>query len=184
MGVQTVMYMAAQFGEKELALPSGLLIGAILIIQLVAIGGAYLFALISKAKGNIFSLSVMLVIWIAVCVTVLFIYKSDHIVFLGLKKHEAAFLGVAFVVGMIMGGIQSLSRSTYAKLLPDTEDTTSFFSFYDVAEKMSTVGGTFMFGLAEAMTGSMRNSVIPLMVVFVIGLAIIQFARTPKLKAA
>lgn len=170
MGVQTVMYLAATFGEKELHLASGDLITAILLIQVVAIAGAYLFAAISKRKGNILSISVMLVIWIGVCIGAYFVNGANQ------------FFALAFVVGLIMGGIQSLSRSTYSKFLPEAEDHTSYFSFYDVAEKISIVMGTFMFGFAEYITGSMRNSVLPLMLFFIAGLVILQFARNPKLK--
>lgn len=178
MGVQTVMYMAANFGEKELHLESGTLITAILIIQLFAIGGAYMFAALSKRKGNILSISVILLIWIGVCLGAYFINVESKLIAV-----ENQFFMLAFVVGLIMGGIQSLSRSTYSKFLPAAEDHTSYFSFYDVAEKISIVMGTFMFGLAEYLTGSMRNSILPLMLFFILGLIILQFARSPKLEA-
>ncbi|RYD82862.1 MAG: MFS transporter [Sphingobacteriales bacterium] len=170
MGVQTVMYLAATFGEKELHLMSSELITAILLIQIVAIAGAYLFAAISKRKGNILSISAMLLIWIGVCIGAYFVQDANQ------------FFALAFVVGLIMGGIQSLSRSTYSKFLPEAEDHTSYFSFYDVAEKISIVLGTFMFGFAEYLTGSMRNSVLPLMLFFILGLVVLQFAKNPKLK--
>ncbi|MGZ5282048.1 MAG: MFS transporter [Bacteroidia bacterium] len=170
MGVQTVMYMAANFGEKELHLESGTLITAILIIQIVAIGGAFLFAELSKRRGNIVSISTILLIWIGVCVGAYFVTGAQQ------------FFTLAFVVGLIMGGIQSLSRSTYSKFLPEAADHTSYFSFYDVAEKISIVLGTFMFGFAEYLTGSMRNSILPLMLFFIIGLIILQFAKSPKLR--
>jgi UMF1 family MFS transporter len=172
MGVQTVMYLAASFGDKELHLESSVLISSILTIQLVAIGGAYLFAEVSKRKGNLYSLSIMIVIWIGICISAYFV------------KGPMPFRALAFVVGLVMGGIQSLSRSTYSKLLPETKDHASYFSFYDVTEKLSIVLGTALFGLTESLTGSMRNSVWPLAVAFIAGLFLLRTARSPKLQAA
>lgn len=168
MGVQTVMYLAASFGEKELHLESGQLIIAILLIQVVAILGAYTFATLSKLKGNVFALTTMIIIWIGICIGAYFVYGPN------------LFYVLATVVGLVMGGIQSLSRSTYSKLLPETKDHASYFSFYDVVEKMSIVIGTASFGLIENFSGSMRNSVLPLAVFFILGLVILQ--RLNKLK--
>ncbi len=159
MGVQTVMLLAATFGEKELALESSKLITTVLIIQLVAIPGAYAFAILSEKKGNVFSLSTMILLWVGICVAAYFV------------TNEYQFYILATVVGLVMGGIQSLSRATYSKLIPqETKDTASFFSFYDVTEKLSVVGGTFSYGLIEQLTGTMRNSVVMLGVFFVVGL--------------
>lgn len=157
-GVQTIMLLAATFGNKELHLPGSKLILAILIIQLVAILGSYLFAKLSTRKGNKFSLSIMLIIWMFICLAAYF------------TSNEYQFYGVAFAVGLVMGGIQSLSRSTYSKLIPEnTNDPTSYFSFYDVVEKISIIIGTFGYGLLEYLTGSMRNSALLLELYFVIG---------------
>lgn len=157
-GVQTVMYLAALFGTDVLKLESSKLIGTILLIQLVASIGAWLFARLSSIRGNRYSLLFMNVIWIGVCVAAYFITT------------EYAFYGLAFVVGMIMGGIQSLSRATYSKLIPeDTVDHTSYFSFYDVAYNLSIVMGTFSFGFINHLTGDMRNSALFLAVYFVLG---------------
>ncbi|OEK05658.1 MFS transporter permease [Roseivirga misakiensis] len=162
-GVQAVMYLASLFGAKELNLETAALIQIVLIIQLVAIGGAYLFAELSKRKGNIVSLMVMIGIWVLVCVIAFFI------------KTELQFYGLAFLVGIIMGGIQALSRSTYSKLIPkETEDHASFFSFYNVTFNLSIVMGTLAYGSIELLTGSMRYSAIGLSAFFVIGLVLIQ----------
>jgi UMF1 family MFS transporter len=162
MGVQTVLFLAATFAEKELAFGTSELIIVTLILQLVAIGGAYAAALLSERKGNVFSLSTMLVIWIVVCLLAYFVESQNQ------------FYGIAALVGLVMGGIQSLSRSTYSKLLPpDTPDTTSYFSFYDVLEKLAIVLGTFTFGLAEWLTGNIRNSILALAIFFVIGLVFV-----------
>lgn len=159
MGVQTVMYLATLFGTDVLHLDTGKLIGTILLIQLVASGGAWLFAKVSQAKGNKNALGIMIVIWIAVCLGA---YVIDT---------EIQFYFLAAVVGLIMGGIQSLSRSTYSKLIPEnTIDHASYFSFYDVTYNISIVIGTFSYGLINQLTGSMRNSALALAVYFIIGL--------------
>ncbi|MFK7952265.1 MAG: MFS transporter [Ekhidna sp.] len=159
MGVQTVMYLAATFGSKELKMETGSLIMTILMIQFVAIGGSYLFAFLSKKLGNVTSLMSMTVIWIGVCIGAYFV------------NAEPQFFVLASVVGLVMGGIQSLSRATYSKLMPqETKDTASFFSFYDVTYNLSIVIGTFVYGYVEQVTGSMRNSTIALALFFVIGM--------------
>lgn len=160
MGVQTVMLMATIFGEKELHLATSKLIATILILQLVAIPGAMLMSyLSSKRFGNVKVLIGVVVIWIGSCIAAYFIHT------------ELQFYALAAVIGLIMGGIQSLSRSTYAKFLPqESPDHTSFFSFYDVTEKVALVFGMFSFGYIEEFTGSMRNSVLALIAFFALGL--------------
>ena len=167
-GVQTVMYMAAQFGSKVLHLEGGELIMTILIINIIAIAGSYLFAKLSVFKGNKFSLSAMVIIWILVCAAAFLI------------QTKLQFFMLAFVVGMIMGGIQALSRATYSKLIPkDTTDLASFFSFYDVTYNVSIVIGTFAYGIIENMTGSMRNSSLTLALFFFIGLGFLLRLKMP-----
>jgi UMF1 family MFS transporter len=166
MGVQTVMYMAASFGSKELNLPGPKLIMTVLIINAVAIAGAYFFAWYSKKYSNKASLLFMLIIWVGICIYAYFVYTDYQ------------FYILAFVVGLVMGGIQSLSRSTYSKLIPrETHDHASFFSFYDVTEKIAVVIGTLSYGLIEELTGSMRNSTIALGFFFLIGIIILSFAK-------
>jgi UMF1 family MFS transporter len=157
MAVQTVMYVATIFGSDELKLPGQSLIITILLIQLVAIPGAYGFSRLSERIGNTYTLMTAVVIWIGVCAAAYFV------------QTETQFFILAAVVGLVMGGIQSMSRSTYSKLIPATTDTASYFSFYDVTEKTSIVFGTLVYGLIEQITGSMRNSVLALLVLFVIG---------------
>ncbi|MBX7127562.1 MAG: MFS transporter, partial [Cyclobacteriaceae bacterium] len=162
MGVQTVMYLAATFGAKELQLESSKLIATVLIIQLVAAVGAWIFSRVSHRKGNKFSLMVMIIIWIAICGMAY------------LTHNEYEFYGIAVLVGLVMGGIQALSRATYSKLIPrDTVDTASYFSFYDVLYNLCLAIGTFTYGLIEHLTGSMRNSTLALMVFFVLGLLLL-----------
>ena len=170
-GVQTVMYMAATFGEKELKLPEGELIITILIIQIVAVVGSYVFAFLSEKKGNRFSLIAMLFIWIAICIGAYFIYNSQQFFFL------------AFIVGLVMGGIQSLSRATYSKLIPENSiDTTSYFSFYDVTFYLSCVAGIFTYGLLEHITNNTRSGIIALALFFFIGIGFMILVRIPFLK--
>ncbi|MGZ3872799.1 MAG: MFS transporter [Mucilaginibacter sp.] len=159
MGVQTIMLVAAGFGAKVLHMETSGLIEIILIIQLVAIGGATLMSRLSGIYGNVRVLAGVVIIWIAACIAAYFTTTIPQ------------FYGLAIVVGLIMGGIQSLSRSTYSKYLPqDIPDTASFFSFYDVTEKLAIVGGMASFAFIEELTGSMRNSALALCVFFIIGL--------------
>lgn len=167
MAVQTVMLVATYFGEQEIAWSSdsqkttGLII-SILIIQLVAVVGATLTAKSSEKWGNIPVLIVINAIWLAVCIVAYFIVSPPQ------------FYITAGVVGLIMGGIQSLSRSTYSKFLPETRDTTSYFSFYDVAEKIGIVVGMSLYGIIDQITGSMRNSVLFLVLFFFIGILLLR----------
>jgi len=157
MGVLTTMFMAATFGEKEIGLKEDVLIPTILGIQLVGMLGAWMFARISEKIGNLQALMITIVCWTITCIGAFYITTALH------------FLGAAFAIGLVMGGSQSLARSTYSKMLPaDTTDHTSFFSFYDVMEKLATVAGTFSFGIIEAVTGSMRYSVLAITVFFMI----------------
>ena len=162
MGVQTIMLVAAGFGEKELNLGTSKLIVIILIIQLVAILGALIMSYFAKKYGNIQVIIFVLIVWVGICVAAYFI------------ESEGQFYLIAAVVGLVMGGIQSISRSTYSKFLPEnTPDTASFFSFYDVTEKIAIVIGLFSFAYIEEFTGSMRNSAISLAGFFIIGLLIL-----------
>ena len=158
MGVQTVMLVAIDFGIKELKLEDTKLIIVAVIIQLVAIVGATGMSKLSEKLGNIKVLILTVFLWIAVCIAGYFMTTELH------------FYIIASLVGLVMGGIQSMSRSTYSKLMPETKDTASFFSFYDVTEKMAIVIGLFSFGFIEGLTGNMRNSILALIIFFVLGL--------------
>lgn len=157
MGVQTVMLVAIDFGIKELKLPDDRLIITAVIIQLVAIAGAFAMSKLSEKFGNIKVLIFTVLLWIGVCITGYYITTEVH------------FYILASLVGLVMGGIQSLSRSTYSKLMPETKDTASFFSFYDVTEKLAIVIGLFTFGFIEGVS-SIRQSILSLVVFFVLGL--------------
>lgn len=160
MGVQTVMFMASSFGEKEVHLGVTQLIITILLLQFLGILGAYLFSWLSKEIGNFKALTIAIVVWIFICLGSFFIQTATH------------FYIAAFFIGLVMGGIQSLSRSTYSKLIPQTENNAGYFSFYDVCEKLAMMFGLVMWGFLDDLTGSMRNSIIALFIWFVIGLGL------------
>lgn len=168
-GVQAVMYLASLFGAKELQMEAGELILTVLIIQLVAIVGAYFFAGLSGRRGNIYALVVMNIIWILVCFSAFFVQNSIQ------------FYLLALLVGLIMGGIQSLSRATFSKMIPkETKDHASFFSFYDVTFNVSIVMGTIAYGTIEYFTGSMRFSALGLAVLFIVGLGLLRKVKLEK----
>jgi len=166
MGVQTIMLAAAGFAEKTLKLGTAKLIAVILIIQLVAIPGALLMSFLAKKWGNVNVLMMVVLIWIGCCV---YGYNITN---------EYQFYSLAAIVGLIMGGIQSLSRSTYSKYLPaNTPDSTSFFSFYDVTEKLAIVIGLFSFAYIEDLTGNIRYSIIALASFFIVGLVFLALLK-------
>lgn len=173
MAVQTVMLVATYFGEQEIAWGGNEektfgLIASILLIQLVAIAGATWTANLTEKFGNIPVLIVINLIWLVICIVAFFI------------ETPMQFYITAGFVGLVMGGIQSLSRSTYSKFLPQTKDTASYFSFYDVAEKIGIVIGMLLYGFIDQITGSMRNSVLFLVIFFIGGVVLL--LRVPKYK--
>jgi UMF1 family MFS transporter len=170
MGVQTIMLAATLYGKSELNIPTTNLIIAILIIQLVAIPGANLMAKLASKWGNFNTIMVAILVWIGGCIMGYLLPRNGIV----------PFYTLAIVVGFVMGGIQSVSRSTYSKLMPETHDTTSYFSFFDVTEKIGIVIGMFSFGIINEITGSQRNSVLALCSFFIIGFILLY--RTSKLK--
>ncbi len=167
-GVQTVMLVAASFSKKEIfpkEEDEPKLLLTIILIQLVAIVGAILLSRLSKWIGNLATLVLAVFIWIGICIWGYFI------------RSQTEFYILAACVGLVMGGIQSMSRSTYSKLLPNTRDTTSFFSFYDVTEKLALTIGLFLFAYNEELTGNMRTSILVLMFFFVLGFFSLLYTR-------
>lgn len=164
MGVQTVMLAATLFGAQVLELPTDKLIITVVLIQLVGIIGAIVISRLSGKFGNLNVLLGVVLFWIVICVSAYYValLKEDGV------NVEFHFYGLAIAVGLVMGGVQSLSRSTYSKLLPETKDTASFFSFYDVTEKIAIVIGIFTFGYIDEVLG-MKSSVLSLIVFFVLG---------------
>lgn len=161
-GVNTVILLASTFASTELNFDTPELITVVIILQIVGIAGSYLFAFLSKKMGNVKALILMLTLWIAVCVAAFYIYEKN------------LFYIIASFVGLLMGGTQSTTRSTYSKLIPEnTEDLTSYYSFYDLLEKVSIVSGTFIFGIVSELTGGMRNSVMTLSIFFIVGIILL-----------
>ena len=158
-GVQTMVLMAGIFGSQELGLPTSNLIFTIILVQIVAIFGAYLFSKLSKKIGNIKTLKITLIIWGVVCFTA---FSLD----INQANVDYYFYGLGIILGFVLGATQSIGRSTYSKLLPETHDHATYFSFYDVTEKIAIVLGMFIFGLLISMTGSMQYSVLFLAVFF------------------
>lgn len=177
MGVQTVMYMATMFGKQELRLDTSKLITTILIIQFVGIGGAFLFAWISRKIGNLQSIKISILIWILVCYGAYTLHYTDPGI-------DMKFYLIGGMVGLVMGGIQAISRSTYSKLLPATESHASYFSFYDVSEKIAIVLGTLVYGLLIQLTGgSMKLSALALALFFIAGfLLLLRVRKTPHVR--
>ena len=173
MALQTVLLVAVYFGEEEILWGSSSektmgLIVSILLIQIVGILGAFLTAMASERFGNIRALIVVNSIWAALCCYAYYIETPMQFYF------------VAGSVGLVMGGLQALSRSTYSKLIPITEDTASFFSFYDVTEKIAIIVGMSLFGVIDQITGSMRNAILFFMTFFIIGA--VMLLRVPRKK--
>ena len=161
MALQTVMIVAAYFGEQEISWSGqektmGLII-SILLIQIIAIFGALLSSKLANTWGNIKTLILLNGIWVALCISAYFIYEPIE------------FYLVAAFVGLCMGGIQSVARSTYSQMIPETLDTTSYLSFYDVAEKVGIVIGMLMYGTIDQITGSMRNAILFFVLFFFVG---------------
>lgn len=165
MGVQTVMLVSIDYGIKVLQLENSKLIITAVVIQLVAIIGAVGMARLSDKMGNIKVLLLTVLLWIGVCIMGYFMQTAMH------------FYILAALVGLMMGGIQSLSRATYSKLMPETEDTTSFFSFYDITEKFSLIIGLASFAIIEGLTDSMRNSILALIIFFALGFIALLYTR-------
>ena len=171
MAVQTVMLVATYFGEQEINWGGSDkktlgLISSILIIQLVAVLGSFLTSSASSRFGNIVTLIFINCIWLVLCIVAYFVTQPLE------------FYITAGFVGLVMGGIQTLSRSTYSKFLPDTKDTTSYFSFFDVAEKIGIVVGMLVYGFVDQITGSMRNAILFLVLFFIVG--VILLLRVPR----
>ena len=178
MGVQTVMLAATQFGSKVLGLPDTNLIITVVLIQLVAIVGAILMSRLSARLGNLVVLMGVVLFWMVICVAAFATvqFKENG------GSAEMPFYGLAIAVGLVMGGIQSLSRSTYSKLMPETKDTASYFTYYDFSEKIAIVLGLFAFGYIDERLG-MKYSVLSLIVFFVIGLGWLYAAQVKHKQA-
>ena len=175
-GVQTIILMAGIFGSEELGLPTLNLILTILLVQIVAIFGAYLFSRLSDKIGNLATLKITLFIWGIVCFIAFVLDRNQ-------PNIDYYFYAMGIVLGFVLGATQSLTRSTYSKLLPETHDHATYFSFYDVTEKIAIVLGMIVFGLLIALTGSMQYSVFALAVFFLLAfLVLYKIKRTTHVR--
>ena len=172
-GVQTIILLATIFGSIELGLGTTNLIVTVLLIQFVAILGAYIFTRVSKKFGNFKAIKITLVIWILVCLAAFMLEKE-------LPNVEYYFYALGGLLGLVLGAIQSLTRSTYSKLLPKTQDNATYFSFYDVTEKIAIVLGTFVFGFLIYLTGSMQWSVLSLGLFFIASLVVLSGLKSTE----
>ncbi len=173
-GVQTIILLAGIYGKKELGIETNKLIITILLIQVIAIFGAFVFARISERIGNIKTLKLTIAIWGIICFAAYLLDAHN-------KYIDIQFYTLGGVIGMVLGAIQSLSRSTYSKLLPETEDHTTYFSFFDVTEKIAIVLGTFIFGFVGSVTDSLRNSIFILAIFFLLGYIVLSFMKKNEL---
>jgi UMF1 family MFS transporter len=169
-GVQTIILLLGIYVKKELGIDTSKLIVIILLIQLVAILGAFLFSKISENIGNIKTLKLTIAIWGLICIAIYLV--NAHSKYIDLQVYS-----IGGAIGMVLGAIQSLSRSTYSKLLPETEDHATYFSFFDVTEKIAIVLGTFIFGFVGSVTNSMRNSIFILAIFFLLGYIVLSFMK-------
>jgi UMF1 family MFS transporter len=173
-GVQSIILLATIYGKTEIGLSTSSLILTIIVIQLLGIAGAYLFSNLSKKIGNITTLKITIIIWALASLSAYFLEKDDPNV-------QLKFYVISGFIGLVLGAIQTLSRSTYSKLLPeDTVDPTTYFSFFDVTEKVAIVWGTFIFGLAISITASMRLSILLLCIFFVASFVVLSFMKKTK----
>lgn len=173
-GVQTIILLATIYGKTEIGLETSDLIMTIIMIQFIGIFGAYIFSKLSEKIGNITTLKITIIIWALASLSAYFLEKDDPNV-------QLKFYIISGFIGLVLGAIQTLSRSTYSKLLPeDTEDHTTYFSFFDVTEKLAIVWGTFIFGIAVAITGSMRLSILLIVLFFLASFIILSLMKKTK----
>ena len=154
-GIGTIIRMAEIYGAA-LGLDRNALIGAIFLAQLVGIPFTFLFAALAGRIGTKRSILLGLGVYAAVTVYAFFLDSARE------------FYAMAFVVGMVQGGCQALSRSLFASLVP-RHMTGEFFGFYGVLDKFAAVTGPALFGVGVALTGSVRSGVLSVLVYFVIG---------------
>jgi UMF1 family MFS transporter len=173
-GVQTVILLAGLFGKKELGIDTSKLIIIILLINVVAIVGAFIFSRISEKIGNIKTLQITVLIWGGICVAAFMLDANSPTI-------DIQFYALGGTIGMVLGAIQSLSRSTYSKLLPETDDHATYFSFFDVTEKVAIVVGTFIFGFVSSVTNSMRTSFLILALFFLLALVVLSLMKKKEM---
>lgn len=181
-GIQTVIVVAAIFAAEELGMSSTNLILVILMIQFVAFGGAFAFSALARRLGTRNAIIFSLVIWSA---AVLYAYAGMRdttvVASLGITRAELEFWILGFIIALVLGGSQALSRSLFSQMIPD-EVEAEFFSFYEVSERGTSWLGTFIFGVANQMFGSLRIGVLSLIFFFLAGLILLPFVNVQRAK--
>jgi UMF1 family MFS transporter len=176
-GIQTVIAVAAIFAAEELGMAATQRILVILMIQVVAFGGALAFSYLARALGTRNAIVASLIIW---CLVTFYSYAGmkSSAPLLGMEQRHLEFWLLAFVVALVLGGSQALSRSLFAQMIPKDQEA-EFFSFYEVSERGTSWLGTFTFGLVNQLTGSFRLGVFSLIFFFVAGLILLPLVNIP-----
>ncbi|MXV74967.1 MFS transporter [Candidatus Poribacteria bacterium] len=169
-GIHTVTSMATIYGTEELKLTTTALMVTLLLVQVVAIGGALIFSRLANRIGAKRSVMFALVLWSGVVTYGYFIHTATEFFVLGM------------VVGVVLGGTQALSRSFYGAMIPE-EASAEFYGFYSVFSKFSSIWGPVTFGVIKQVTGSARLAIISLMIFFIVGLVLLRFVDETKAKA-
>ena len=169
-GIHTVTSMATIYGTEELKLTTTALMVTLLLVQVVAIGGALIFSWLANRIGAKRSVMFALVLWSGVVTYGYFIHTATEFFILGM------------IVGVVLGGTQALSRSLYGAMIPE-QASAEFYGFYSVFSKFSSIWGPTTFGVIKQVTGSARLAIISLMVFFIAGLILLGFVNEAKAKA-
>ena len=177
-GIQTVIVIAAIFATQELGMSSTMLILVILMIQFVAFAGAYGFSYLARAIGARNAILVSLVVWSIVVIFADAGMKNTAQV-LGMEERQLEFWIMGFVVALVLGGSQALSRSLFAQMIPKDQEA-EFFSFYEISERGTSWMGTALFGVVNQMFGSLRLGILSLIFFFVVGLALLPLVNVAK----
>jgi len=162
-GIQTVIGTASVYGERQLGFETGVLIATILLVQFVAFGGALLFGRLAGRHGSKRMVLVGLGGWLVV-VGVGFTLPAGRLV---------PFLGLAVLIGVVLGGTQALSRSLFSQLVPAGREA-EYFALYQAAERGTSWLGTLVFGLVHQWTDSYRPAILALAVFFVVGVVLLR----------
>ena len=169
-GIHTVTSMATIYGTEELRLSTTALMVTLLLVQVVAIGGALVFSRIANRIGAKHAVMCALVLWSGVVTYGYFIHTATEFFVLGI------------IVGVVLGGTQALSRSFYGAMIPE-QASAEFYGFYSVFSKFSSIWGPVTFGFIKQITGSARLAIISLMIFFIVGLILLGFVDEEKAKA-
>jgi MFS transporter, UMF1 family len=177
-GIQTVIVVSAIFAAEELGMEATSRILVILMIQIVAFGGAYFYGWLAGRVGTLRALISSLIIWSVVVVYAFAGMRSTALV-LGMPQRELEFWLLAFVVAIVLGGSQALSRSLFSQMIPAGREA-EFFSFYEVSERGTSWIGPFLFAVVNDMFSSLRYGILSVIVLFIVGLAILLTVNVPR----